>query len=263
MRNFATNKMLWCATTLLTLAAAVWGVLDPTIYSGLMPVNLIPGTYAQDILTIVVCISTLALISLTRDKDIKKQAIILGILGSFWYLYGIFSIERIYNLAYYLYLVIFASSFWGIVYSISCFEGPALNITQENRIVRFSTVGFSLIIAVLFIVLWSAQLQPLIAARNRIEYLYSIYVLDICFVMPAFLITAFLTLKKRGLGILLTPAMYILGVFVIFPLGLGEVAKPYYGMSSDVTSMLLSFVFTALFIIFAVASLKTQNSKII
>jgi hypothetical protein len=118
------------------------------------------------------------------------------------------------------------------------------------------SAGFSLAIAVLFNFLWISALYPLVLTGTKIESLYSIYILDLCFVMPAFVITAALLLRKRGLGILMTPSMYILGIFVIFPLGLGELAKPYFGLAADNTSMIMSFVFSALFLIFAALNLR-------
>jgi hypothetical protein len=73
--------------------------------------------------------------------------------------------------------------------------------------------------------------------------LYSIYILDLCFVMPAFIITAVMSLRRMPLGILLAPAMMILGFFVIFPLGLNELAKPAAGMAVSLGPMAVSFVF--------------------
>lgn len=43
---------------------------------------------------------------------------------------------------------------------------------------------------------------------------------------------------------------------MIFPLGLGEVAKPYFGLAADVSSMTMSFALSALFVIFALLNLK-------
>lgn len=256
MRHFGTNRTLWTITTLLTLSAAVWGVLYPGIYSEVVSSNLIPATYAQDLLTITVCFALLVLIFFTKQNDVKKQIVILGIIASFWYLYGIFSIERTYNLAYYLYLAIFSLSFWTIAYSLSSLEADVVASLSPPRTIRLVSAGFSVAIAALFNFLWVSALYPLVQTGDRIESLYSIYILDLCFIMPAFIITAALLLRKRGLGILTTPSMYILGIFVIFPLGLGELAKPFYGMAVDYAPMVMSFIFSGLFVIFAAVNLR-------
>ena len=260
MKNLGTNRALWTITTLLALLAAALGVLYPGIYSKILASNLIPGAYAQDLLTIIICLGLLALIFSTKQNDFKKQAAILGVISSFWYLYGIFSIERVYNLAYYLYLAIFSTSSWTIAYSLATLETDLVTSLSVPRIIRLISAGFSLAIAALFITLWVSALYPLVSTGTKIEFLYSIYLLDLCFVMPAFIITATLALRKHGLGILMTPTMFILGIFVIFPLGLGELAKPYYGLAPDNASMIMSFAFTGLFLIFTAMNLRYMKS---
>jgi hypothetical protein len=111
-------------------------------------------------------------------------------------------------------------------------------------------------IAILFGILWVSALLPLMASRNQIQHLYSIYILDLCFVMPGFVITAYMSLKNKSFGLLMSPVMYILGIFVIFPLGIGELAKPYFGQATDIKSMTMSFVLSGLFLLFAVLHMR-------
>jgi high-affinity K+ transport system ATPase subunit B len=53
-----------------------------------------------------------------------------------------------------------------------------------------------IVIALIFTSLWISALIPLMKEHNRIEFLYSIYLLYLCFVMPAFLITGVMALQK-------------------------------------------------------------------
>ena len=178
-------------------------------------------------LTILVCVVLLAVIFTTKENDLIRQVVILGIMGSFFYLYAIFAIDRVYNLAYYLYLAILSLSFWSLVSSLASLKRDRIGRLEAPTAVRAVSTGFSLLVAAFFAVLWISALYPSVSTGKKIEYLYSVYILDLCFVMPAFVIVAVMVLRKQGLGLLLAPAMFILGVFVIFPLGLGEVAKPF------------------------------------
>jgi phosphoglycerol transferase MdoB-like AlkP superfamily enzyme len=117
----------------------------------------------------------------------------------------------------------------------------------------------SILIALLFNFLWIMQLIPLLMQNQKIEFLYSIYILDLCFVMPAFIIVAILALRKKPLGVVLAPFMFIMGFFVIFPLGLGEIAKPYYQQAANSSSMIMSFGLSAMFILLAGLHLKSLN----
>jgi|GEM_PF-3398425 ABC-type antimicrobial peptide transport system permease subunit len=44
--------------------------------------------------------------------------------------------------------------------------------------------------------------------------------------MPAFVITAFLAIRKKALGLTGLPALFILGAGILSPLALAEVLKP-------------------------------------
>ncbi len=248
IKNLKQNKIIWSLITLLTFIAALTGILDNGIYTGLFPLKYIAAQLSQDWLTIGVCVLLTYLIATTRQNDTKKPIIIIGIIGSLAYLYGIFSIERVYNLLYLLYLTIFSMSFFSSIYAISSLEENIIEKIAVKKAVRYATAIFSITIAILFFSLWISALMPLMISRTQIQNLYSIYFLDLAFVMPAFIITAIMLLRKIKLGYILSPALYILGIFVIFPLGLGEFAQPKFGLPIDYSSMVMSFLLTALFI---------------
>jgi hypothetical protein len=255
MKNLRLNKILWGTVTLLALVASIYGLIDGSIYTGLFPLAFIAAQFSQDILTIIVCLILAALIFTTPENDLKRPTIIIGMIGSLAYLYGIFSIERVYNVMYLVYLGILSTSFYSVIYSIASLDYELVSKVEVNRTVKYSTAIFSLIIAGLFSFLWISALLPLMAAKNQIQNLYSIYLLDLAFIMPAFVITAVMTFLKKPLGYVLTPAIYILGIFVIFPLGLGELAKPLYGLAADTKSMTMSFALAGLFFMGALVQL--------
>jgi len=93
--------------------------------------------------------------------------------------------------------------------------------------------------------------------------MYSVYVLDLVFIMPAFFMLALLILKDRKIGLLLTPAIMILGFFVIFPLGLNELAKPLFGQSIIVPTMMVSFLFSFLMLGVGLVHLRKLTIRVI
>jgi len=244
LRNLRTNKILWYITTGFTFVAAVVGSVIPNLYNGLFPREFIPGAWPQDVLTVLICLILFILIHKMKDDDTKLQIVIMGIIGSFFYLYGIFTIERVYNFLYILYAAIFALSFWTLVYNLASIKAELLQRVELSKGMLKTSAVSAIVIALLFTFLWISALVPLMREHNRIEYLYSIYILDLCFIMPAFFITAVMSLRRRGFGILFMPAIFVIGFFVIFPLGLGEIAKPYYGQATNIGSMMVSFVFS-------------------
>jgi hypothetical protein len=256
-----TNRVLWIVVFALTMAAALVGISVPGMYENLFPADFLPGALPQDILTALVCIALLFVTAFVKQTDIKRQIITIGVIGSLFYLYGIFTIERVYNVLYILYAAIFSLTFWSLVYSLSNVDRETLKTIEVPDGMRITSAVVSIVIAALFTFLWVSGLIPLMAERRKIEYLYSIYILDLCLVMPAFVITAIMSLRKKPLGIVLAPAMFIMGFFVIFPLGLNEAAKPGSGQTMNVGSLLLSFFLSAVFLFLASLHLVLLRRK--
>jgi len=251
VRNLGTNKTMWLLTALFSLAAALVGVLSPSIYSKVVSVDIIPAVVGQDLMTIVASIIILLLAIRIKKEDSKKQIVILGILGYLFYAYGIYVIERLYNVLYYLYLAIFGLSFWSIAYCVAKIRPEILQKVQVPGLIRNVSAGFSLLVAVVFNVLWIVQLLPLVQAGEKIEFLYSVYILDLCFIMPAFVILGIMALKKAGLGLLLIPAMFILGFTLIFSLAVSEMVKPLYDLTVDIGGLGPSLVLSIIFLVLA------------
>ena len=256
VQNLGANKILWLLTALLSLAAALVGVFNPDIYSKMVSSDIMPGVFGQDLMTIVASAIILFLAFRSKKEDSKKQIVILGILGYLFYAYGIYVIERVYNMLYYLYLAIFGLSFWSMVYGVVTIRPDVLQKAEVSGPIRNVSAGFSLFVALVFNVLWIIQILPLIQAGEKIEFLYSIYILDLCFIMPAFVIIGIMAFKQLGLGLLLIPAMFILGFTLIFSLAVSELVKPLYDLTIAIGELAPSLVLSLLFLALAVLQLR-------
>jgi hypothetical protein len=84
---------------------------------------------------------------------------------------------------------------------------------------------------------------------QRIDSLYSIFILDLCFIMPAFLILSLLTYRNHRTGLLLLPALYVLGFTLIFSLAVGELVKPLFGSAPGVPALLAALALSGLFLV--------------
>lgn len=251
IRNLVTNKILWLLTAVLSLIAALVGVFNPGIYTKVISTDIMPGVFGQDLMTIAASVIILFLMFRVKEGDSKKQIVILGILGYLLYAYGIYVIERVYNMLYYLYLTVFGLSFWSIAYGVAKIRPKLLQTVRLSGMMRNVSAGFSLLVALVFNVLWIIQLLPLVQAGEKIEFLYSVYILDLCFIMPAFVIIGIMAAKKAGLGLLLIPTMFILGFTLIFSLAVSEAVKPMYDLTVSAGGLVPSLVLSILFLILA------------
>lgn len=256
MRYLPTFKVSALATGALALVAAVAGLVNPGMYDPVVPVEIMAGVFAQDL---VVALGALLIIGLTagmRAPDVRRTIVVAGILGFFFYAYGIYGIEQVYTPLYVLYLAVWAASTYTLALALVGLDYAAIESRGVPRAVRVAAAAYGIVIAVMFNALWIGQLVPLIQTADRIEYLFSVYVIDLVFVMPAFVIAAVLAIRERPLGIAALPALFVVGVGILSPLAVAEALKgPRYGLPVDTGSLALFGILAAVFLISTVVYL--------
>jgi hypothetical protein len=261
-RDIRKIKGLWYVNALLSLGVALIGVLDNRIYSKVVSQDVLPGVISQDLQTIAAALLLLALTLRMSPRDTRRHVVGVGILGYLFYAYGIYAIEQIYNYLYFVYLAIFGLSLYTIIYSLANLDPDKLNMVVLGERIRKVSVGFSLFVAVFFSLLWILMLVPLIERGEKIESMYSIFILDLSFIMPAFFILAILSAKKQGFGLLMTPALYVLGFTLLFPVGMAEFIKPFFELPVDPSGAVLYLGISALFLLVAFIYLPRLEFKV-
>lgn len=250
IKSFKMNKNLWSLVACLSLIAACSGVFNQDIYEQVVSDKWLPGTIAQDAITIIAGLALLFLSLKTDQADVKKQLVALSLLAYLFYGYGIYVIEQLYNALYILYMAIFALSFWSIVYGLVNINQPVLQSTQVSKRVRHLSAGCLIFIALLFYALWTGQLLPLMREADKIEFTYAIFILDMAFVLPSLIISAILIIKKNALGLILAPILFVKAFTLLFSVGLGGLFAPLFDQSvasgEIAFYMILSLIFLAL-----------------
>ncbi|WP_228403551.1 hypothetical protein [Pseudarthrobacter sp. L1SW] len=226
------RRVAWVLTAVLTLLASGAGIASPGIYSGLIEEPYLPGAFSQDAMSLGAALALLALAWAAGGSSPKLEIIVLGLLGYLAYAYGIYIIERVYNWLYLVYMAIFSIAFWALVYQVAALCRGTARVHLPKR-VRLASAAGALLQPLMFYPLWIGMLVPLMAARQKIETIYSVFILDLCFIMPAFLILAVAAFRGRTPGVLLLPAAYVLGFALILSLAAAEPAKPLFGARFD------------------------------
>ncbi len=260
IRNLNVNKVLWLILATAALAVALVGVLQPSIYAKVISNEVMAGTISQDLVTTVAAIVMLICTIAAREGDVVRPIIIWGIAGYLFYAYGIYVIERVYNMLYLAYMGIFALSFYSLVYGVASIRPETRSAVSLSKLTRRLSIGVSLFIPFMFGLLWTSKLLPMLQSGLKPEFYYSVYILDLCFIMPAYVILAVMMIRRDGLGLLLAPAMFILGVTLLFPVGIGELLKPIYGAPIDWSGLKLYLGLSLFFLV--VALLHIRNMKI-
>ena len=248
------NRLLWAVAGLLALGAAATGILRTEIYDGVVAPRLVPGAYSQDLLSLGAGLGLLYLAYAAGPQRTKHQIVALGLLGYLFYAYGIYVIERTYNGLYLLYMAVFALSFWALATAGASLDRANPSVSLP-RAVRITSASGAILQPLTFYPLWIGMLLPLMATGDQIDSLYSIFILDLCFIMPGFLILSFLAYRNHRTGLLLLPALQVLGFTLIFSLAVGELVKPLFGAAPDGAALLQALALSALFLVLATVHL--------
>lgn len=233
VKNLKANKTLWLLIAGLSLIAASIGVLNQNIYIQVIESDLLPGTVAQDVITIIASLLLLFLIARINETDVKKQIVVMSLLAYLFYGYGIYVIERVYNPLYILYMMIVGLSFWSIVFGLVCINQEVVKQVKAPKMIRYLSAGCLFFTAILFYFLWIAQLLPLMRTGEKIEFFYSIFILDMVFVLPAIILSGVFLLRKHSLGLIFSPILFFKAFTLLFSVGLGGLLKPLYGQTAN------------------------------
>ena len=255
-RNLTLNKSLYLLTGVLAILAALIGVLNPEMYEPVVIARIIRGVFSQDLVVIVGSVLMLVLALGMRRDSHCKAVVILGILGFLFYGYGIYAMEQVYTALYPLYLAILALSFYTLALSLASLDHTAIEDLSLPPVVRYGSAAYGIFIAVIFNIIWIGQLIPLLRTHDRIENTFSVFVIDLVFIMPSFVITAYLTTRNRALGIVGLRALFIVAVGILSPLALAELLKPIrYGLPMIPGDFWLWFILSVVFLIFTIVYL--------
>jgi hypothetical protein len=250
------HQVGWFVAGGLSVVTAGWGVIDRDIYLGLIAPATRAGALSQDLITLIAGLTLCGLASTRARLGPRLELVALGILGYLLYGYGIYVIERVYNVLYLNYLVIFGVAGWLVVLgSVDVVRRTSHRASLPPRFTKVSACA-ALLQPLVFYPLWISMLIPLMRHREQVDSLYSVFILDLALIMPAFLLVSVGQFRRRGWAFVLAPVMFVLGAVLIFSLLLGELVKPMFGSPVTVSGLMPSALLTGLFTVVAILHLR-------
>jgi len=140
---------------------------------------------------------------------------------------------------------------------------------SRNKILWWLTAVLSLIVALagvfspsIYSKVVSTDLMPAIFGQDLITIVASIIILLLTIRIKKedskkqIVILGIMAIKKKGLGLLLIPAIFILGFTLIFSLAVSEIVKPLYDSAIDIAGLGSSLVLSIVFLILAAQHLR-------
>jgi hypothetical protein len=261
IRNLKLNKKLWLLTALLSFFISFIGLINQDIYSKVVSQEIMPGVISQDLITLIISILLTYIALRIEEKEIKIQIIALSFLAYIFYAYSIYAIEQLYNSFYLFYLLLASLSFWSLVVALANYETNFLKEVNLNKYLKYLTITFLIFIPILFYFLWASQLLPLMAAGKKQEFTFSIYILDLIFVMPAMLITVVILIKNKSLGYLMAPLLFFKAFTLLFSVALGSFLRPFYNVNFIAEEAFFYLILSLLFLTLSILNFKQLKIK--
>ena len=146
----------------------------------------------------------------------------------------------------------FGLGLYGFIWGLCSLRRERIGRMRVPRMVKTVSVLFLLLVPALFSSLWVSQLLTRIRRAEKLEFTYGVYILDLCLVMPLFLIAAVMLVRDEGMGYMLAPILFIKGFTVLLPVGVGGLLTA--GSSLSETAFYLGMA--ALFLVLTALYLK-------
>lgn len=251
--------------SVLSAYCALMGFCDKSLYgdvisTGVFKMSFMAGTISQDIITIASSVLMMILIALYgKSKDIRIIICITGLLSFYLYGYGTYVISALYTSLYIVYMIIFTLSLFGLVMGISGFTSDIVKNLYLPNWLRISGSAFLSLIVFIFMGKWIADIIPYTQTHTAPDF-YAIYILDLCIVMPFFIITIYMLIKKAKSAYILLGIALVKTTTLMLSVSIGSFIAPAYG-TQDELSMIIIYCSVAVisFLLFMFYCLKFKS----
>ena len=236
----------------------------------------LPGTYAreniywatqgsgQDAVNLFFVAPLLLLTSLLAwRRKVRAYYLWSGLVFYISYSYVLYAFACHFNQLFLVYCAVLGLSVFSLIYFFYSIIALPGTLFQPERIPVRSTSIFLLVIGVIFYIQWLSEIIPALLNNHPPTSVIDtglivnpVHVLDISLCLPAMIITAILLLKKRTIGIALTPVLLVFCIVMAAAITGMAVAMAMKGLEGDMTVGVITFLMALISIFFLVRYLK-------
>ncbi|MDF2614123.1 MAG: hypothetical protein K0S71_1909 [Clostridia bacterium] len=232
------------ALSIMALFASIAGVFEKSIYgealnAGTITEFLLVGSVAQDITFIPLALLLMLLsVMFLKRAGYKTLVTILGLVGNFFYGYGLYVMQGQYTSIYLIYLAVFSLSLYSMIFGLLSFTPEFVLKTSLPRLLRKAISIFLFSMVVILGLIWIIRIMPGII-RHVPTDTYAVFVLDLGIVFPAVAITAVMLMRNKSFGNILAGIALFKTFTVCLSWGFGEWYGRLYGSLTGNLDMLI------------------------
>ena len=254
MKTIRTVRRLLMITGLLTVLTSVWTLVHPSVYNGFVDAGYIAESLGQDIVSLLIgaalCVCAWRLQASTRRLWIAAA-------GALWYLlyaYAIYAFGAVYNVLFFCYLAIMGLSlFTGILVLNEMLKNKSGTGGKNATAASVFLLGTAAVLSMI----WSGAVVENITAGTKARETV-IYVMDLFFVLPAFVMTAVQMIQKRSGSFILGGVCLTKAVTIGLSIVCGQTLKAVQGFQLDAFLCAFFGLFTLIGIMIGSDYFKTR-----
>lgn len=214
-------------------------------------VSVVAQGIASDMVTLFLAIPVTAIaLYLTTKNSFRAQLTLTGLIGYFLYTYISYTFLWSYNPLFVIYTALMSLSLFAFIIAMTSFD--LSNITHrfsEKFPVRLIS-GYLISISILLALLWLGKLAPTFggAVPVGLEHYTTLVIqgMDLGFIVPAGLVTAYLLLNRKPLGYFLSSVLIVKGIAMLIAISMMIINMMFQGVRVSWIEIVLFFGFTVL-----------------
>ena len=220
-------------SALLTILTAATTLADVSVYDDALMPSLLLGTLGFDAMSLVAGAALIACLWALERKREQFWLAWLGLQSYLLYAYSIYSLGLVYTRLYFLYVAIVGLSAYALAGFALHFDSRKLRDWRPMPLPR-KTMGVVLVVTgMAFAVGWIVVLADSLLRREPLAA-GIVIVLDLAFSLPLLVIAGLLLYRRRPLGDLLAPGVFLLSAAITLAVAVGEFMRPAFGQDFNV-----------------------------
>jgi hypothetical protein len=219
----------------LLVVAAGGGLLAPTIYRPFLSDGLVAFQSLQDVMALLFAPLLVAAMHGTGRGSARAFVAWVGLLVGVVYYYAFAVFDFFYTVYYPLYLALVGLGVYSLIGLLTGVDAAAF-AGRVSRRMPVRLIAGVLATTLLFVPIWSVGIARGIAAQ-RPGQMDLVFVLDLCFLIPACLVAAVQVWRRRPAGYLLSGPLLVKAAVSGILLSAGEVQKMLRGQPPTVEEL--------------------------
>ncbi|MDP2814854.1 MAG: hypothetical protein Q8S15_04730 [Erysipelotrichaceae bacterium] len=213
-------------------------------------VSVVAQGIASDMVTLFLAVPATAIaLFLSNKNSFRAQLTLTGLIGYFLYTYMSYTFLWNYNPLFILYTALMSLSLFAFIFAMTSFELTTITQRFSDKFPIKRISGYLIAISILLALLWLGKLAPTFggAVPAGLEHYTTLIIqgMDLGFIVPAGLITAYLLIKRRALGYLLSSVLIVKGIAMLIAISMMIVNMMIQGVNVGWIEIVMFFGFTA------------------